>query len=302
MAGYVNPFFHAYPSVKYVLIYTLRPEGNMSTDSILSQAANAIKTGDKATARTLIRSYLKTNPKSAPGWYLSAFVLESKDKQIDALQRALVIAPDYDLARAALAKLRPIDEPDIPPSLIPSTTTPQNIPATSQYQTLHTYRNAHTQTGVRSQNVKTRKNTTRILTIGIVTLVAVIVISVFSSVIRNSNCSAERDSILASNWNTHGALPSPPENAQIMNWLNTCLTYTAYQNPGSFLYAVAIQKYGNSFGEQAREAAGFVNELLGTSSSGQAPINAEEFVEKLIQLSQTGIGIGNPSINVGPVN
>jgi len=82
----------------------------MSADPILNQVVQAIKSGDKATARSLIASYLKTNPKSAPAWYLAANALEDKAKQIDALQRLLAIAPDYQPAKRMLAKLHSPDE------------------------------------------------------------------------------------------------------------------------------------------------------------------------------------------------
>jgi hypothetical protein len=94
----------------------------MSTDPILNQAAQAIKAGDKATARTLIQSYLKNNPQSAPGWYLAANVLEAKDKQIEALQRALAIEPNYEPANTMLANLRSTNDSEVPlASSVPAT-------------------------------------------------------------------------------------------------------------------------------------------------------------------------------------
>jgi len=61
----------------------------------------AIKNGDLACARELVREALAHQP-SADLWYLAALVARSEQQRHHCLQRALALNPEHRLARAAL--------------------------------------------------------------------------------------------------------------------------------------------------------------------------------------------------------
>lgn len=69
----------------------------------------ALKTGDLAYAREILRPVLQGSP-SADVWYLAALVASSRDEQIERLERALALNPDHTRAAAALeqARLAPV--------------------------------------------------------------------------------------------------------------------------------------------------------------------------------------------------
>ena len=255
----------------------------MSTDPVLSQAAQAIKTGDKTTARTLIRSHLKTNPQSAPGWYMAAFVLEGKDKQINALQRALAIAPDYSPAKTMLAKLSPTDVLDIPrSSLQPIINNLQGALTIKQRQDTHALTVSRS-----SETTKNKTNIIKMVVIGLLVVSVIVGALVFKSVNTTKNCNIQRDNIIASHWNMYADHPSPQEEAQINDWLTNCTNSIAYLNAGSFLYFVTVQKYGANADASAKAAAEIVNSSLGTGYTGT--ITAQTLTEQETQLFQTGV-------------
>ncbi len=65
----------------------------------------ALKTGDLAYAREILRPVLQGSP-SADVWYLAALVASSRDEQIERLERALALNPDHARAAAALEQAR----------------------------------------------------------------------------------------------------------------------------------------------------------------------------------------------------
>jgi len=68
----------------------------------------AIRTGDVAYARELLRDILQTTP-TAEAWYLAALVATDLQQHINYLKKALEYDPDHIRARRALqqAKARP---------------------------------------------------------------------------------------------------------------------------------------------------------------------------------------------------
>jgi uncharacterized protein HemY len=77
----------------------------------------AIKTGDMAYARELLRQELQHNP-SAELWYLAALVAPTPQQRIERLQQALALNPNHSRAAAALAQPPEPPAPAAPPSLL----------------------------------------------------------------------------------------------------------------------------------------------------------------------------------------
>lgn len=81
------------------------------SDALLS-IREAIKAGDKARARELLRPLLKEP--TAELWYLAAYACESRDHARQCLNRALVGDPNHQAAKRALHRLES-DGQDMPP-------------------------------------------------------------------------------------------------------------------------------------------------------------------------------------------
>lgn len=78
----------------------------------------AIKNGDLACARELVRTALAHQP-SADLWYLAALVARSEQQRQNYLRCALALDPDHGPARAALEALARADtQPRRPPSFV----------------------------------------------------------------------------------------------------------------------------------------------------------------------------------------
>ncbi len=79
----------------------------------------ALKIGDLAYARELLRLALKTNP-SADLWYLAALATSNRDEQIERLEQALALNPEH--TRAALTLEETLQQTPVlltrPPSLL----------------------------------------------------------------------------------------------------------------------------------------------------------------------------------------
>ena len=71
----------------------------------------AIKTGDTAYAREMLRDVIQSDP-TAEVWYLAALVAVNQEQRIALLEKALSLDPDHERARWALqqTKLTP-EEP-----------------------------------------------------------------------------------------------------------------------------------------------------------------------------------------------
>lgn len=72
----------------------------------LKSAAALIKNNQLAEADAIIRGVLREDSKNAAAWFLISFTIGSVDRQIEALKRALAIAPGMAQAQARLSKLQ----------------------------------------------------------------------------------------------------------------------------------------------------------------------------------------------------
>lgn len=75
------------------------------SESILQLGIEAARAGDKAEARELFRLVTREDPDNAQGWMWLAGVAEDRDEKRAALQRAVQIEPNNQLAKKGLAAL-----------------------------------------------------------------------------------------------------------------------------------------------------------------------------------------------------
>jgi len=71
----------------------------------LSQAQDAIRQGDKATARVILRKVIMESPSSAQAWFLMAQAVEERERVVDCLQIGLRLDPSNQAAQKAFAVL-----------------------------------------------------------------------------------------------------------------------------------------------------------------------------------------------------
>jgi hypothetical protein len=95
----------------------------------LIRIINAINEGDRARARTLVRSLLKTSP-SAEAWYQASRVAEKPEHELICLQRALGYDPYHLEARRRYSQLQPAPPPAQPE--LPAAPTDASPPAVQQ--------------------------------------------------------------------------------------------------------------------------------------------------------------------------
>lgn len=79
----------------------------------LEEIAEAIRTGNHALARDLLRSEIRENP-SAEAWFLASQVASSPEQTIDFLEKALQLDPFHNRAHEMLTALRPRQTPLTP--------------------------------------------------------------------------------------------------------------------------------------------------------------------------------------------
>jgi hypothetical protein len=72
----------------------------------LKQASQHIQSGDFKTARTMLANYLRENPRSDQAWYLLGLCMESEERQIECLERAVNLNPSNTQAQNRLAQLK----------------------------------------------------------------------------------------------------------------------------------------------------------------------------------------------------
>jgi hypothetical protein len=78
----------------------------------LSDARTMIKARDYQSARILLQTYLRNNPKSAEGWYLLSMADATSAKRLAAAERAAKLAPKNVRVRARLQKLQQSSTPE----------------------------------------------------------------------------------------------------------------------------------------------------------------------------------------------
>lgn len=77
----------------------------MTTNDILNQAIELIKTGEKAAARKLLESYLQTNPQDVTAWVWQARAESSLEARIKVLETCLTYNPSCQEVGVVLAAL-----------------------------------------------------------------------------------------------------------------------------------------------------------------------------------------------------
>lgn len=100
----------------------------MSSD-VLQEIENSIRYGDKAHARELLDQVLQDDP-SAQAWFLAAQVVDNPAKMREALQNALRLDPQHEMAKKALDALGTIAQTPPPaPAPEPAKPAPVSKPA-----------------------------------------------------------------------------------------------------------------------------------------------------------------------------
>ena len=98
-----------------VPIYNLIMTEQDKTD--LQSVERLLKEGRKQEALSLLAGYLQQNPNSAQGWWLLGLTVSDPARQIECMERVLLIDPASVLAQVRLEKLR--EEVSIPPPIPP---------------------------------------------------------------------------------------------------------------------------------------------------------------------------------------
>lgn len=78
----------------------------------VARAAELLKARQRNAAGHLLKSYLTRNPRDADAWWLMSHVVSDPANVRTCLERVLRLRPDDARARARLAQLDPLDEPD----------------------------------------------------------------------------------------------------------------------------------------------------------------------------------------------
>jgi hypothetical protein len=72
----------------------------------LREAARLIKAGDKGAAQQILAALTRDDPYNADGWYLASMTVDTPERKIQLLERALTANPDHPQARDLLAIAR----------------------------------------------------------------------------------------------------------------------------------------------------------------------------------------------------
>jgi hypothetical protein len=136
---------------------------------------NAINAGDKARARALIQSLLKTSP-SAEVWYQASRVAEKPEHELICLQRALGYDPYHIEARRRLSQLQPTPPPA---QVAPQVAAPDKRRSTAEHKAAAQPAKAHPiiPTDVPLKKARRRKRGTAFY----ITIVAMILLSLSST-------------------------------------------------------------------------------------------------------------------------
>ncbi len=87
----------------------------------LQDAYNLIKSGDKDSAREMLKTYIKDHPKDANGWWLMSNAVTNPDQRRQSLEKVLTLDPSFEPAQKALAKMdgAPVADVEYPHSSSP---------------------------------------------------------------------------------------------------------------------------------------------------------------------------------------
>lgn len=77
--------------------------------SLLKKGNLAAVSGDRETAREILRDVMEYNPNLEEAWILKAFLSDSSAEKIQCFEKALEINPESDQARSGLAALRTVE-------------------------------------------------------------------------------------------------------------------------------------------------------------------------------------------------
>lgn len=77
----------------------------MDTNTIVKQAIEAIKQGNKSNARTLLETVIKNEPNNEEAWFLLAHVAQTQEQARIYLGRVISINPNNERAKQQLEKL-----------------------------------------------------------------------------------------------------------------------------------------------------------------------------------------------------
>jgi tetratricopeptide (TPR) repeat protein len=83
------------------------------TSANLQNAIQALKAGDRARARQILQTILKSDPRNEDAWVMYAYASDKKEQALYCLQKALDINPFNEKAQKALQKLQ--GQPAKPP-------------------------------------------------------------------------------------------------------------------------------------------------------------------------------------------
>lgn len=79
----------------------------------LNQAITTIKAGDKQTGKQLLIEILKVEPRNENAWLWMTQVVSEKEERVKCLERVLKINPNNEVAQKGLARLKPVEVPDL---------------------------------------------------------------------------------------------------------------------------------------------------------------------------------------------
>jgi hypothetical protein len=91
----------------------------MSSDEDIQLAINAATSGDKASARKILSSVIKSEPNNARAWYLLSQTVEKSEEAIFCLERALHIQPQNEQIKQRLENIKSGGEQDASTKLQP---------------------------------------------------------------------------------------------------------------------------------------------------------------------------------------
>jgi hypothetical protein len=74
---------------------------------LLTQAAAAIKANQRQQAHDLVKQAIQLNPDNADAWFIASYLAQTVEERIAALELALRLNPQHDLAQQAFAQAQP---------------------------------------------------------------------------------------------------------------------------------------------------------------------------------------------------